>query len=152
MLLIRVSGALKSAEMFSRIQALLQSAPNLASYRLIFDMRLWEAMIPDSEIEDHFAWVLQLVTRSQLPFSRAMRMAFLTAPYAGTDSVVSRIGALSRAKTHIVANAQEAWNYVFYLEVAGHEDDLDLQTALIDLKKFARVKVLGSYPLMASIC
>ena len=47
---------------------------------------------------------------------------------------------------------KEAWNYVFYLEVAGHEDEPDLQAALMDLEKFARVKVLGSYPLMASIC
>ena len=47
---------------------------------------------------------------------------------------------------------KEAWNYIFYLEVAGHEDDANLQAALTDLRRFAQVKVMGSYPLMASIC
>ncbi len=47
---------------------------------------------------------------------------------------------------------KEAWNYVFYLEVSGHEEDENLQSALADLKQFAQVKVIGSYPLVASIC
>ncbi len=47
---------------------------------------------------------------------------------------------------------KEAWNYIFYLEVAGHEDDANLQAALLELQRFAQLKVLGSYPLIASIC
>jgi chorismate mutase/prephenate dehydratase len=47
---------------------------------------------------------------------------------------------------------QEAWSYVFYLEVTGHEQDPALDAALQELREFARVKVLGSYPLMASVC
>ncbi len=46
---------------------------------------------------------------------------------------------------------QEAWHYVFYFDVAGHEEDESVHSALEELKKFALVKVLGSYPQGSSI-
>lgn len=46
---------------------------------------------------------------------------------------------------------QEAWHYVFYFDVAGHEEDEPVHSALEELKKFALVKVLGSYPQGSSI-
>ena len=39
------------------------------------------------------------------------------------------------------------WEYVFFLDVIGHEDDENLQAALATLKEKAdKVRVLGSYP------
>ncbi len=46
---------------------------------------------------------------------------------------------------------KKAWNYVFFLEVEGHEDDAPMQAALNDLRQFVQIKVLGSYPLIASL-
>lgn len=43
---------------------------------------------------------------------------------------------------------QEVWQYRFYLDVCGSEDDANLSQVLQKLKKdkMARIKVLGSYP------
>ena len=41
----------------------------------------------------------------------------------------------------------EDWNYLFFLELAGHVTDRPLVAALEELKKLAKFfKVLGSYP------
>lgn len=40
----------------------------------------------------------------------------------------------------------EAWHYIFYFDLTGHITDEPIQNALNELKKFALVKVLGSYP------
>ena len=39
------------------------------------------------------------------------------------------------------------WEYVFFVDVVGHQDDNAVQTALSEIRKRAGfVKVLGSYP------
>lgn len=43
-------------------------------------------------------------------------------------------------------SGDEAWHYVFYFDLTGHISDESIQNALAELKKFASVKVLGSYP------
>jgi len=40
----------------------------------------------------------------------------------------------------------EAWHYIFYFDLMGHVDDPKVSQALAILKKFALVKILGSYP------
>ena len=43
---------------------------------------------------------------------------------------------------------QGKWDYVFFLDVAGHAEEAPLKNALDDLREIATVcKVLGSYPL-----
>jgi chorismate mutase/prephenate dehydratase len=40
------------------------------------------------------------------------------------------------------------WDYVFFVDVEGHQDDPNVQKALTELKEEARLfKVLGSYPM-----
>ena len=99
--------------MFTRVRRLVQQDPTLASYNFICDMRRWEAVIPDSDIEAHFAWINEFIRSGQAPAPRALRMAFLTTPLAGTDGVVSRIAVLSRAEAFTAASPADAWNYVF---------------------------------------
>jgi chorismate mutase/prephenate dehydratase len=39
------------------------------------------------------------------------------------------------------------WEYVFYMDIEGHQDDVKVAAALEELRKMAAfVKVLGSYP------
>ena len=39
------------------------------------------------------------------------------------------------------------WEYVFFVDIEGHQEDVRVATALADLKLVASfVKVLGSYP------
>ena len=40
----------------------------------------------------------------------------------------------------------EAWHYIFYFDLMGHENDSKVKEALTILKQFAMVKILGSYP------
>ena len=41
---------------------------------------------------------------------------------------------------------QHAWEYVFYLDLEGHRDDLDVRSALADLAGYTTFcKVLGSF-------
>jgi chorismate mutase/prephenate dehydratase len=40
-----------------------------------------------------------------------------------------------------------AWEYYFYIDVAGHQDDASLAVALRELHDIASfIKILGSYP------
>ena len=94
------------------MRRLLQQDPIIVSYNLICDMRRWEAVIPDSDIEAHFAWTGEFIRSGQAPAPSALRMAFLTTPLAGTDGVVSRIAVLGRAKAFTAASPADAWNYV----------------------------------------
>ena len=112
-MLFRINGALDSAKMFSRLRRLLQQNPIFISYNVICDMRRWEAVIPDSDIEAHFAWTGEFIRSGQAPAPSALRMAFLTTPLAGADGVVSRIAVLGRAKAFTAASPADAWNYVF---------------------------------------
>jgi chorismate mutase/prephenate dehydratase len=42
----------------------------------------------------------------------------------------------------------ELWNYVFFVDIEGHQKDEKVQAALHDLRdRASSVKVLGSYPL-----
>jgi len=39
------------------------------------------------------------------------------------------------------------WEYVFYMDIEGHQADVNVAAALVELKQVAAfVKVLGSYP------
>jgi len=39
------------------------------------------------------------------------------------------------------------WEYIFYVDIEGHQDDVKVAAALEELRKVASlVKVLGSYP------
>ncbi len=84
----------------------------LASYRLIFDMRHWAAMVPDSEVEAHFKWVAHFLRRNGITFPKPMRMAFLSASTANTDGVVERIAQLSHAPTMNTSSIEKAWQYL----------------------------------------
>ena len=44
-------------------------------------------------------------------------------------------------------SGQENWNYVFYLEIAGHQEDNNVKAALVELASSAvKMQLLGSYP------
>jgi len=48
---------------------------------------------------------------------------------------------------HSRPDRRTPWQYVFFLDCAGHQADETLQKALADLKEVTTyIKVLGSYP------
>jgi chorismate mutase/prephenate dehydratase len=79
-------------------------------------------------------------------------------------SVADRVGALSRALGAFARNAinlskiesrplrMQPWQYLFFVDAAGHQEDLKLKRTLNELKhKVLFLKVLGSYPEAAPI-
>ncbi|MEE9425304.1 MAG: prephenate dehydratase [Methylococcales bacterium] len=55
--------------------------------------------------------------------------------------------AISMTKIESRPSKQANWEYVFFLDIAGHQDDSVVATALSDLSKTVKIcKVLGSYP------
>ncbi len=42
--------------------------------------------------------------------------------------------------------ADSPWHYVFYFELAGHQQEAKVQAALTELQNFTKIKRLGSYP------
>ncbi|MEE9346511.1 MAG: prephenate dehydratase [Methylococcales bacterium] len=55
--------------------------------------------------------------------------------------------AISMTKIESRPSKQANWEYVFFLDIAGHQDDIDVAAALSDLRKKVTIcKLLGSYP------
>ena len=54
---------------------------------------------------------------------------------------------ISMTKIESRPSKQTNWEYVFFLDIAGHQDDLKVAAALADLRKKVTIcKLLGSYP------
>jgi chorismate mutase/prephenate dehydratase len=55
--------------------------------------------------------------------------------------------AISMTKIESRPSKQANWEYVFFLDIAGHQHDADVAAALSDLSQTVKIcKVLGSYP------
>ncbi|MET0092752.1 MAG: ACT domain-containing protein, partial [Sedimenticola sp.] len=66
-------------------------------------------------------------------------LSSLLTPLANHNISMSRIESRPSRKGN--------WDYVFFIDIDGHQDDPDVKQALEDFEKEARMlKVLGSYP------
>jgi chorismate mutase/prephenate dehydratase len=53
---------------------------------------------------------------------------------------------INMSKIESRPSKKRPWDYYFFVDVTGHHDDANMKQALAELKKFCRVKWLGSYP------
>jgi len=54
---------------------------------------------------------------------------------------------INMTKLEARPSRENNWDYVFYIDIQGHQDDPSVQLALRDLRKTATfIKILGSYP------
>ena len=53
---------------------------------------------------------------------------------------------INMSKIESRPSKKRPWDYYFFLDVTGHHDDENMKQALAELRKFCRVKWLGSYP------
>jgi chorismate mutase/prephenate dehydratase len=98
-------------------------------------------------------------------FTRFLVIAKKSPPGTGKDktsvmfSIKDRVGALydilrpfsnhaiNLTKIESRPSKKKAWEYIFYMDLEGHQDDVKVKTALEELKsRCLFLKVLGSYP------
>ena len=54
---------------------------------------------------------------------------------------------ISLSKIESRPSRRQAWDYVFFIDVEGHQEDPEVKAALLEVEQHATLlKVLGSYP------
>ena len=138
------------------VQYVLQDATGAAIGRQELVQRyggLVAAKIPDARDNKTRFLVLGLGTAPRgKQHKTSLLIALKDAPGALHDALVPfKTHKLNLTKIESRPSKKKAWEYLFLIDVEGHQADPKMRRALAALKKnTTRFQVLGSYPMMAS--
>jgi prephenate dehydratase len=119
---------------------------------------LFDATVLEEQIEDHFGNQTRFVVMgAQMPArsgnDKTSLALFMKEDRPGTLLMILAefaYAGLNLTKIQSRPTKRALGDYMFWIDVEGHADDLNLKTALDSLRlKMREVKVLGSYPLAA---
>jgi hypothetical protein len=109
---LKISGAVKGADIFVYVRSIIESNPTITFYASIFDCRQWAGILFDDDVKFHIDWIDHFRLRHQLPTGIRPPAAYIAKLGSQINFVTAQIGAIRGADVFTAYTVSDAWSHV----------------------------------------